>query len=192
MLPQILLINGIQKCPAKASDKPHVRDSWIWETEDRQTEAGKPQPWVETMYWDCIFVGNLYKSGPIKGVNLPAPAGYTAASNEAEQQLQNTIDGTRGLLATLDQIRLKIQDPTHPPTPAEVWKLLTDAHDAAAKTLPGPVQKIVQAVPKPLQPPSWLPPPPPPPVPRHVPYPCLKHGVPSTCYTERASERSTL
>ena len=48
----------------------------------KHSDAGTSQPWVETVYWDCIFVGNHYKSGPIKGVNLPAPAGYVAATKE--------------------------------------------------------------------------------------------------------------
>jgi hypothetical protein len=181
MLQQILLINGIQKCPSKVSDFPHVRDSWIWETEDRQTEDGKPQPWVETMYWDCLFVGNLYNSGPIKSVNLPAPPGYAAASQMAEQQLQSTIDSIKALLATLDQIRIKLQDPLHPPVPAEVWKLLADAHDATVKALPGPAQQLAQAVPRSFQPPSWLPKPPVSSPPTHVPYPCIKNGRPAVC-----------
>jgi hypothetical protein len=160
MLQQILFINGIQKCPSKTSDTDHAKTSWIWESVDRQTKPDKKQPWVETMYWDCIFVGNLYNSGPIKGFNMPALPAYAQASEAAEQQLQNTVDGTKSLLATLDQIRLKLQDPTHPPTAAEVWKLLTDAHDSTAKILPGPVQQIAQAVPQPFKPPSWLPAPP--------------------------------
>ena len=164
MLKQILFINGIQKCPPKG-EKDHPRTSWIWESVDRQTKAGQKQPWEETMYWDCVFVGNLYKSGPIKGFNVPGLPGYQQASQQAEQQLQNAINGTNELLSTLDKIRLRLQDPTHPPTPAEVWKLLTDAHDATVKMLPGPVQKIVLAVPKPLQPPSWAPAPPAPPAP---------------------------
>jgi hypothetical protein len=165
MLDQILLINGISKCPAQASDKAHAKTSWIWETEDRQTEAGKPQPWVETMYWDCIFAGNLYQSGPIKGVNLPSPPGYAAASKAAEQQLQDTITGTKNLLDALGKILQRLKDPLHPPTPAEVWKELTDVHDATLKLLPGPVQAMVPDVPTQFQPPSWLPAPPTPPAP---------------------------
>jgi hypothetical protein len=165
MLEQILLIDGIQRCPSQTSDSYHAKTSWIWETEDRQTKAGTPQPWVETMYWDCIFVGNLYESGPIKGVNLPAPPGYAAASQQAEQQLQDTITGTKNLLDALGKILQDLQDPAHPPTPAQVWKLLTDAHDSTIKLLPGPLQQIAPAVPKQFQPPSWLPAPPVPPVP---------------------------
>jgi hypothetical protein len=165
MLQQILSINGIQKCPPKTADKDHPRTSWIWESVDRQTKPGKVQPWVETMYWDCIFVGNLYNSGPIKGYNFPAVAGYEQASQEIEKQFQNIMTGTKNLLATLDQIRLKLQDPTHPPSPAQVWKLLTDAHDSTAKILPGPLQKVSIAVPKEFQPPAWTPAPPPAPTP---------------------------
>ena len=55
------------RCPSEASGKlwPHLRLQWIWEREDRETEPGKPQPWEQTMYWDCLFAANLYKSGPI-------------------------------------------------------------------------------------------------------------------------------
>jgi hypothetical protein len=109
MLSQILSDNP-NRCPSQASDKlwPHLRTQWIWEREDRETEPGKPQPWEQTMYWDCLFAANLYKSGPIRGFNLPALPGYGDLSREAEQQLQATIDGVNTLLATLDELRLKI------------------------------------------------------------------------------------
>lgn len=154
MLKQILFINGIQKCPPKG-EKDHPRTSWIWETEDRQTEPGKAQPWVETMYWDCIFVGNLYNSGAIKGVNLPAPAGYVAATKEAEQSLQNAITGANSLLAALDKIRVRLQDVKHPPKPEEVVKLLIDAHDAAKQMLPEAVKPIAEVIPDLMKPQSW-------------------------------------
>ena len=89
-------------------------------------------------------VANLYIRGPIKGINLPALPGYAAVSQQAEERLQNTIDSINTLLATLDQIRLKLQDPTRPPTPAEVWKLLTDAYDSIVNKLPaGPAAEVV-------------------------------------------------
>jgi hypothetical protein len=162
MLQEILKIDNIERCPSQDRDNYHAKTSWIWETEDRQTEKGKPQPWVETMYWDCIFVGNLYLSGPIKGFNLPAPAGYAATSQEAEKQLQSTIDGTKELLAALDKIRQRLQDPLHPPTPAEVWKFLADAHDSSIKLLPDPVQELANQIPRQFQPASWPAPSPPP------------------------------
>jgi len=136
-----------------------VRLQWIWEREDRETDPGKPQPWEQTMYWDCLFAGNLYKSGPIRGFNLPALPGYGDLSREAELQLQATIDGINTLLATLDQLRLKLMDPLHPPTPAEIVDLLKNAAVAVSKTLPGPAAQLVKAIT------DVIPPPPPPPEP---------------------------
>jgi hypothetical protein len=141
MLSQILA-----KCPCEASDKPHLRLQWIWEREDRETEPGKPQPWEQTMYWDCLFVGNLYKSGPIHGFNLPALPGYADISSQAEQELQSSIDGIMALLKALRDIRQKLSDPAHPPTPAEVIDLLKDAHKSISKTLPGPAAKLDEAI----------------------------------------------
>lgn len=160
MLSQILSDNP-NRCPSQASDKlwPHVRLQWIWEREDRETDPGKPQPWEQTMYWDCLFAGNLYKSGPIRGFNLPALPGYGDLSREAELQLQATIDGINTLLATLDQLRLKLMDPLHPPTPAEIVDLLKNAAVAVSKTLPGPAAQLVKAIT------DVIPPPPPPPEP---------------------------
>jgi len=98
------------RCPSEDSDKlwPHVRLQWIWEREDRETEPGKPQPWEQTMYWDCLFAANLYKSGPIRGFNLSELPGYAEASKEAERQLQAAIDAVNTLLKTLDELRIKI------------------------------------------------------------------------------------
>ncbi|MGJ5208126.1 hypothetical protein [Bradyrhizobium sp. HKCCYLR20261] len=156
MLSQILFINGIQKCPSKESDVPnHPRTSWIWESLDRQTEPGKAQPWVETMYWDCIFVGNLYKSGPIQGFNLPALPGYAEASRAAEQQLQNAIDHTKKLIAALEKIQQRVKDPMHPPSLPEIEKELSDAYEDPTKIVPPPVKGL-----PPPPPPPPLPPPP--------------------------------
>jgi hypothetical protein len=134
------------KCPSQAADKPHLRLQWIWEREDRETDPGKPQPWTQTMYWDCLFAANLYKSGPIRGFNLPELPGYAELSKLAEQQLQATIDGINTLLVTLDQLRLKLMDPLHPPEPAEVVDLLKKAHLAISQTMPGPAAQIDKAI----------------------------------------------
>jgi hypothetical protein len=59
----------LAKCPSQSSDVPHARFQWIWERADNEN----PPPWKKTMYWDCLFVGQLYKNGPLSGINIPAP-----------------------------------------------------------------------------------------------------------------------
>jgi hypothetical protein len=57
----IMLQEIINKCPNTnfdlANSSPH--EQWIWERGD--LNSAKEQ----TMYWDCIFVANLWKTGPI-------------------------------------------------------------------------------------------------------------------------------
>jgi hypothetical protein len=154
MLSQIL---GF-KCPSQTQDKPHLRLQWIWEREDRETEPGKLQPWEQTMYWDCLFVARLYKSGSIDGFNLPELPGYADVSKEVERQLQATIDGIRTLLATLDQLRVKLMDPLHPPTTAEIVDLLKSTAVAISQLVPGPAAELTKGLTE------AIPPPPPPPV----------------------------
>jgi hypothetical protein len=154
MLSQILDF----KCPSQTQDKAHVRSQWIWEREDRETEPGKPQPWEQTMYWDCLFVARLYKSGPIDRYNLPELPGYADISKEAERQLQATIDGIKTLLASLDQLRLKLMDPLHPPTMAEIVDLLKGTAVAVSQMLPGPAAQLTKGLTE------AIPPPPPSPI----------------------------
>ena len=59
----------LAKCPSQNNDVPHARFQWIWERADNEN----PPPQKKTMYWDCLFVGQLYKNGPLSGINIPAP-----------------------------------------------------------------------------------------------------------------------
>jgi hypothetical protein len=143
---QKMLSQILNKCPSATADKPHLRLQWIWEREDRETDPAKPQPWTQTMYWDCLFVANLYQSGPIKGFNLAGLPGYGDLSKTLEGQLQKTINLTKNLLKDLDELRLKLMDPLHPPTPAEVVDFLKDVHNQIAEVLPGPAAEISKSI----------------------------------------------
>jgi hypothetical protein len=81
MLDQILA-----KCPSAATDKPHARFQWTWERADHESDPTKPQPWAETMYWDCLFVANLYKQGPLQVVTLGIPPELEEVYRIAEQE----------------------------------------------------------------------------------------------------------
>lgn len=81
MLDQILA-----KCPSATEDKLHARFQWIWEREDREPDPSKPQPWTQTMYWDCLFVANLYRAGSLTGAALDVPPGFDELYRLAEQE----------------------------------------------------------------------------------------------------------
>lgn len=76
----------LAKCPAKKTDKRGFKFQWIWEREDREPDPHKPQAWQETMYWDCLFVANLYRDGPLHSLTLPAPPGFVLAYQQAEAE----------------------------------------------------------------------------------------------------------
>lgn len=88
----------LQKCPSKANDKLAPRHQWTWERADQEMAHR------QTMYWDCLFVAKLYKSGPIKGSHA------TFAFNDAvlkkltnkqaalEQRIMDTIELLKDLL----------------------------------------------------------------------------------------------
>jgi hypothetical protein len=48
------------ECPSETTDHQHLRAQWSWERDTDKKE------WVETMYWDCLFVAAAYeeKGGP--------------------------------------------------------------------------------------------------------------------------------
>ena len=73
----------LAKCPSQANDQPHPRFQWTWERADNEN----PPPWKKTMYWDCKFAGQLYKNGPLSGVNIPAPPLLGDAYKLAMQQV---------------------------------------------------------------------------------------------------------
>lgn len=146
MLEQIVNIKGVEKCPSEGSDKPHRRTQWIWEREDRETDPKKDQPWVNTMYWDCLFVANLYKSGgPIKGFNLPSPPEYGRLSKQAEEEFQRRADATTAVMKILDDLRLKLMNRRFP-DPGEIANLLKQAHQTISGVLPGPAKELDDAI----------------------------------------------
>jgi hypothetical protein len=83
MLNQILA-----KCSSQENDIAHARFQWIWQRDDKE----QPPPSKKTMYWDCIFVANLYKNGPLPSIDLPAPPflgeAYKLAMKEVDDAQQ--------------------------------------------------------------------------------------------------------
>lgn len=51
---QRMLADILEECPAESSDKRRLRRQWSWERDTSKRE------WVDTMYWDCSFVGRMY------------------------------------------------------------------------------------------------------------------------------------
>jgi hypothetical protein len=89
MLRQILT-----KCRLTDDGQPHPRFQWIWERRDKD----KSDPAAQTMYWDCLFVANLYKGGPLPGTPLPTAmepmykveqAAFDAALTEANRVIES-------------------------------------------------------------------------------------------------------
>jgi len=58
MLPLIL-----EECPAQSTDAGNRRTQWSWERDSAKAE------WVNTMYWDCLFIARAY----LDGSTPPAP-----------------------------------------------------------------------------------------------------------------------
>jgi len=100
MLDQILA-----KCPSAATDKPHARFQWIWEREDHEKDTSKPEAWTETMYWDCLFVANLYKAGPLQGNTLAAPPGFDEIYRLAEQERERLEAIIRGIISQANGLK---------------------------------------------------------------------------------------
>lgn len=93
----------LAKCPSKQSDAPHARFQWIWERADNDQST----PWKKTMYWDCVFVANLYKDGSIKGINLSAPPGIDKAYEQVLIARENAV---RQILAVAKQLEQSAKD----------------------------------------------------------------------------------
>jgi hypothetical protein len=53
----------INKCPDTNFDKTNAspHEQWIWERADNTS----PAPKLQTMYWDCIFIANIWMTGPV-------------------------------------------------------------------------------------------------------------------------------
>lgn len=95
----------LAKCPAEKADKPHPRFQWIWERADRDPDPANPQPWTETMYWDCLFVAALYKSGPLTGAALSPPPGFDEMYKLAEQERARLEAIVKGAIAQANALK---------------------------------------------------------------------------------------
>jgi hypothetical protein len=86
----------LNKCRQKEDGKNRPRFQWVWERSDNDPS----NPAADTMYWDCLFVAHLYKSGPPNGVSFPTPRAldplfvaeqrvFDAAKNEVEEIIES-------------------------------------------------------------------------------------------------------
>jgi hypothetical protein len=95
------------KCPSQNGDQPHARYQWTWE----RSAAENPPPWKKTMYWDCLFAGQLYKNGPLSSINIPAPPLLGEAYKLAMQEVANAEWTIKEILKQLEEVIKTAKDP---------------------------------------------------------------------------------
>jgi hypothetical protein len=95
MLAQILA-----KCLAPENDPPHARFQWTWERADDE----QPPPFKQTMYWDCLTVGNLYKNGPPDSPGVPSPPNLNDAINQSNAGVANATAAVNSIIASVGQL----------------------------------------------------------------------------------------
>lgn len=115
-----LLTKILNACPDAESDPGNARNQWAWE---RSTSEAA---WVNTMYWDCIFVAELYKSGEklpsMNQVDLTIAEAHTLLGNrigdvkKLEKRARNLLEAFRKAASIvaqnpLTQFRDLIRDP---------------------------------------------------------------------------------
>jgi hypothetical protein len=141
---QTMIEQIVAKCPSKDSDKPHVRNQWIWE----RTDLEAPPPSEHTMYWDCLFVVNLYDDGKIDSFNMPASQVYFGNERiHLEGEFEQKVAAVNTFLKTLNDILQSFKDPSHPPSPSQLNGYIRNARDGLiANSLPGPAADLDRAV----------------------------------------------
>jgi hypothetical protein len=105
----------LDQCPDLDFDPDqtkHNRSQWSWERQDSKLAA------QETMYWDCIFIADLYKNGlvpiktPLPGDLLPQLPNFRDPWKNAQnikQDLESKINTITGLAQQVDGLRLNME-----------------------------------------------------------------------------------
>jgi hypothetical protein len=142
----------LDKCPDTQFDPNNTSNhhQWVWERFDDDSD----KPWLQTMYWDCIFAADLWKNGPASpGVDarrkFPVlnPTGFALLpsidqiKDELGQIAENAKKTPASLLSTaLDAIKdFKTVRGIAQALAAEAAAAAKDA----ACTLAGPLGKLV-------------------------------------------------
>jgi hypothetical protein len=97
----------LAKCPSQNNDQPHARFQWTWERADNEN----PPPWKKTMYWDCVFAGQLYKNGSLSGISIPAPPLLGEAYKLAMREVANAEGVVSEILRDLEELIKAAKDP---------------------------------------------------------------------------------
>lgn len=140
---QRMLADILEECPAESSDKRRLRRQWSWERDTSKRE------WLDTMYWDCSFVGRMYleQGSPSTKENTAE----TALRQAFGAELKKVAELHNRAAEALEKIRKLIKDPGKTLVD-EGKKAIQDLEDKAKQLKEKPLEAVTPQIPeKPLE-----------------------------------------
>jgi len=125
--PMLDLILG--ECPSEKHPSKK-RFQWSWERDDKE------KAWIESMYWDCIFVANLYLHGTTQ---LSARSLNSAPNPLLDHALQRLEDARWAIETLIRQVEVWLDH--IPPT---LDKCVGDIKECAKKLSPPPTDECLK------------------------------------------------